>query len=127
AEHGEVCSMKIIHESKIQYCRQRAIATRAELADRFWSRLRGLMFRNSFGDADAVILDRCRSIHTFFVKFSIDVVCLDYSDEITGLFESLRPGKIFMPRNQTSTIVELPPGTIKIFSIEPGDSLILRN
>lgn len=119
--------MRILHESKIIFCPQRTLATRAALAETFWSRLRGLMFRKSFGGLDAVILDKCRAMHTFFMKFAIDVVCLDYSDEVSGLFESIRPGKILIFHSPTSAIVELPRGTIRKYGLCVGDNLIVRN
>lgn len=119
--------MKIIHEPQAKSLPRREIASRAGLADGFLRRLLGLMFKKTFGDADALILDPCGSIHTFFVKFPLDVVCLDTCDEVAEISESLRPWKIFIPSSPTSAVVELPGGSIKKFGIRRGDRLVLLN
>ncbi len=45
-------------------------------ADSFASRLRGLARRDDWPAAAALLLPRCRSVHTFGMRFSLDLVWL---------------------------------------------------
>ena len=104
---------------------ERMIASSAAPAAGFSSRLMGLMFRKSFGGIDALILSPCSSIHTLFMRFPIDVVCLDASGIVSDLMECLSPWKIFIPRAATLKIVELPAGSIRKHDIRYGDVITL--
>lgn len=50
---------------------------RIEVADTFRSRLRGLMLRRSLPPGDGLLLTRTSSVHTCFMRFSVDVTFLD--------------------------------------------------
>lgn len=97
------------------------IARRADQADSFLSRFLGLMFRASFGSRDALVLAPCGSIHTFFMRFAIDVVCTDAAGRVVGCVEALRPWRLFAPRRRARTTLELPPGAIRRHAIAIGD------
>ena len=47
------------------------------VADSWWARLRGLAWRREPPDGWALLFPRCRSVHTFGMRFPIDVVFLD--------------------------------------------------
>ncbi|HOY64064.1 MAG TPA: DUF192 domain-containing protein [bacterium] len=99
------------------------IAERAILARSFWERFSGLMLKKSFDGFDGMIFPRCNSIHTFFMMFYIDVVCLNASGAICNLKENMVPGRIFIAGSETNTLIELPKGTIEKFKISVGDQL----
>ena len=70
---------------------KRVIAEKAMLADSFFKRLKGLMFSKKMDGYDALILNPCNSIHTFFMKYSIDVVFLNKESKIIKIKRGLRP------------------------------------
>lgn len=115
--------MTIVYHSNINSEDSIPIAVSALVAKTFWSRFRGLMFRRSFKPMDALIFHNCGAIHTYFMRFSIDVVCLDSSCRVSALGESIRPGRIFAPTRRTKTVVELPEWTIKNSHISVGDKV----
>lgn len=51
-------------------------------------------------------------IHTFGVRFPIDVVVLDDRGDIASLKEGLRPNSFYFWNPKHSTVIELPNGTI---------------
>lgn len=53
------------------------IAERLAIADKFWPRLLGLMGKKMLINGCALLLFPCSSIHTFFMRFPIDVVYID--------------------------------------------------
>ena len=48
-----------------------------EIAKNFFSRLRGLMFRQKLETGRGLLLAPCDGVHMFFMRFAIDVVYLD--------------------------------------------------
>jgi uncharacterized membrane protein (UPF0127 family) len=50
---------------------------RRVIADSVWKRLKGLAWRREPPDGWALLIPRCRSVHTFGMRFPIDVVFLD--------------------------------------------------
>ncbi|MEK6265936.1 MAG: DUF192 domain-containing protein [Clostridium sp.] len=63
------------------------------IADSFGKRLFGYMFRKT-PHHNAILLNPCNSIHTFFMKFSIDVLFLDEYMQVIKKIENLRPGQV---------------------------------
>lgn len=66
------------------------LATQVRLADRFFTRLRGLMLRKSLADGEGLLLKNCSAIHCCFMRFPIDVVYLDTEMRVVGK-ETVRP------------------------------------
>lgn len=99
------------------------IANNAEMATSFIPRFRGLMFRSSFGEFNAMYLSPCSSIHTYFMKFPIDILCLDKNKTIVDMAASISPGKIYIPSKKTYSVIELPHGSIKHFKISISNGL----
>jgi uncharacterized protein len=89
------------------------LAERIQIAGTFGKRLRGLMFTNRLARGTGLHLQPCQSVHTFFMKYSIDVVHLDNALRIVGLEPSLKPGRIGSSYPGTASVVELPEGTIE--------------
>ncbi|MCG1009768.1 DUF192 domain-containing protein [Salinicoccus sp. ID82-1] len=87
----------------------------------FWSRFKGLMFKCSMPSDSALHLYPCRSIHTFFMKFSIDVIYLDEENKVVGIETNLIPGKIGWRYKEARSVIELPAG--KLYGVSTGDTL----
>lgn len=52
-------------------------------------------------------------IHTFGLKFPIDVLILNNKDEVVSIKENLKPNSIFLWNPKYEKVIELPNGTIK--------------
>jgi uncharacterized membrane protein (UPF0127 family) len=64
-------------------------------------------------------------IHTFFLKFPIDVVILDKEKRSVKLVENLSPNHFLFWNLKYNHVVELPQGTIKRKKIKLGDKISL--
>ena len=73
----------------------------------------------------ALLLKTRFGIHTFGVRFPIDVVILNKSNEIVTLKEHLLPNRIFFWNPSFDTVIELPEGTIKKYNLKITDKLLL--
>lgn len=64
------------------------------VAQTFWSRLRGLLFRPALIGNQALYLAPCSSVHTFFMTYNIDVVFVDRNGCVMKVVMRLRPWRI---------------------------------
>lgn len=102
------------------------IANRIELADRFTTRLLGLMGRRRLESEGGLLLTRTPSIHTFFMKIPIDVVYLDREGRVLRTERRMPPGRIGPRVRGTVYVLELPPGRLEVRPCTPGDRLAWR-
>lgn len=103
----------------------RTIPFSLKKADRFSSRLKGLMFRKRPLEEEGLWIIPCNSIHMFFMNFPIDVAFLDREQKVIKLVADLQPWKITSPVKQAHSVLELPAGSIKLLGIKEGQ--IIRN
>ncbi|HAN10741.1 MAG TPA: DUF192 domain-containing protein [Clostridiales bacterium] len=89
------------------------ISQNVKVADTFWSRFMGLMFRKSIDNEEALVIEPCNNVHMFFMKFEIDVVFVDKDDTICYIQENLRTGHISKYVSKARYVVELPRGRVK--------------
>lgn len=75
------------------YCRDVFSAAPVAVADRFGTRLCGLMFRRALPPGAGLLLVRCSSIHCCFMRFAIDAVYLDRDLRVVGV-ETVRPWRL---------------------------------
>ena len=80
---------KVLHTKGAHVLAERAIA-----AESFWARFRGLMFITRMENFDAIIFDRNNSIHTFFMRFDLDVIFLDSENCVVKVLRNLKPWRM---------------------------------
>lgn len=102
------------------------LASSAQIASSFFHRLKGLMLKKGMGGNEALIFYRATSIHTFFMRFSIDIVFLNRQMKVKRLVNSLSPWRAVACRGAYLTI-ELPAGKIAASNIDLGDELEIRD
>lgn len=100
------------------------LATTVETAFDSASRRRGLLGRTSLARRHALVIAPSNAIHTFFMRFAIDVVFAAKDGTVVGLRRALRPWRLAISPRAFCTI-ELPAGTIQRDSIAVGDRLIV--
>ena len=63
-------------------------------ADTFLQRARGLGFRRDMPADAALLIPRCRSVHTFTMRFALDLIWLDAGGEVIRIDRGVRPGRL---------------------------------
>jgi uncharacterized membrane protein (UPF0127 family) len=64
-------------------------------------------------------------IHTFFMKFPIDVMILDRQNRVAAIKKNLKPFRIFFWNPKNDGVVELQEGTIEREKIRVGEQITL--
>jgi uncharacterized membrane protein (UPF0127 family) len=88
----------------------------------FTDRLFGLIFKN-IKKGQGFAIKGCNSIHTFWMRYRIDVVFINKNNEIIKLFESLKQFRITPAVKDAYCVIEFPEFTIKDFFLKAGDKL----
>jgi uncharacterized membrane protein (UPF0127 family)/CheY-like chemotaxis protein len=100
------------------------ICEQAVLADRPLRRMRGLLGRKSISPGEGMLLRPAPAIHTAFMRFAIDIVFLDFENNVLSVVDSLVPWRTAADRHAYSAL-ELAPGEAKRLGITPGDQLVV--
>ena len=105
------------------------IVANLEVADRFLSRLRGLIGRKTFSPGEGLLFPRCNNIHMWMMSIPIDVVFLGKDGaewRILSTHPGLRPWKGLPVWNfRAVDTLELPAGTIERLNLKHGEVLCI--
>ena len=105
--------------------RNAPVATKVEKADTSASRGKGLLGRSALAADEGLWITPCPMIHTFFMKFSIDVLFLDSALRVVRVIEDLRPWRLSPWVLSARSVLELKGGVLK-GSVRVGDRLDMR-
>ena len=92
------------------------------IANHFTSRLRGLMLAPPLAYNEGLLLTRCSSIHSAFMRQTIDIIYLDRNDTILRCVPNLKPWRMSAAWG-AAQVLELAIGSIGRYAIAPGDRL----
>src|SRR5580704_16953762 len=98
------------------------LATRLEVADSGPKRNKGLLGRKGLADGEGLWITPCESVHTFFMRFPIDLVYLDRKLRVRKVSNGVPPWRLSFCLSAHS-ILELPAGVIRSTLTQAGDTL----
>jgi uncharacterized protein len=101
-----------------------SIGDAIETAESSAQRRVGLLKHQKLDDGSGLWIIPCEAVHTFFMKFAIDLIYLDRKRRVRGTVRAVRPWRISACLAAHS-VLELPPGTIERTKTEKGDELEL--
>ena len=105
--------------------RNAPVATKVERADTAASRNKGLLGRDSLAPEEALWITPCPMIHTFFMKFPIDVLFLDSELRVRRVIEDLRHWRLSPWVFSAHSVLELKGGVLR-GAVAVGDLLEMR-
>lgn len=89
------------------------------------SRNKGLLGRDSFEAGNALIIAPGNAIHTWFMRFPIDVAYVRKNGQIIKIKNSLGPWRLSAALGAFA-VIELPAGALQASGTQKGDELALR-
>ena len=99
------------------------VGTRIKIADTSLTRLIGLVGKRRLDAGCGLLIKPSSGIHTFGMRFAIDVVALSRNLQVLKLWHGLAPFRMTSIQLKTHCILELPAGQIRNCRIEIGDQL----
>jgi len=88
------------------------LADRLREASGMGERALGLMFRRALPAGQGLWLKPCNGVHTWFVRFPLDVIVLDEARRVVRAAPGLKPWRILPPIPGGHSTVELPGGSL---------------
>jgi uncharacterized membrane protein (UPF0127 family) len=81
------------------------------------------MGRAELPAGSALILEPNGSVHTFWMRFPIDVIFTDRTGRVVGLRAAMPPNRPYAGAWRAHRTIELPAGVIDASGTQPGDQL----
>lgn len=107
----------------INLSNQKVLAYRAKIAASIWQRMKGLLGRQELKKGEALIIPDSGSIHTFFMKFSIDLVFLDSQGKVLKIAQNVSPWRLVLAPLRSRNVIELPAGITAEQGLEEGQKV----
>ncbi len=114
--------MRIVNKT-----RGTTIASGATAARTFWHRLVGLLGHRLLAPGEGLLIEPCRSVHTAFMRFAIDVVYIDRALRVVKVVHDLKPYRVSAALLNAHAVIELPSGTVTQSRTAVGDVLAVEN
>jgi uncharacterized protein len=100
------------------------VATRILTAFDSASRRTGLLRHESFPEGSGLIIAPSNAIHSFFMRFSIDVAFVSRDGRVVKVRAALSPWRI-TGAFRAYAVIELPAGTLERTKTRKGDRLVV--
>ena len=102
------------------------VCVKCVVADSPLGRLKGLLGRNNLPVGEGILLRPASAVHTFFMRFPIDVVFLDRDFRVLSMRTRLRPWRAAACRGARA-VLELHAGECDRLGAMVGDRLRLEH
>ncbi len=89
------------------------------------ARMRGLMGRTAM-PGDGLLIEPADSIHTFFMRLTIDLIFLARDGRVLKLSPVVPPWRIRPAPRGAGTVLEMQAGFIAQHTLVPGERLVLK-
>ncbi len=70
--------------------------------------------------ATPLVIESCRWVHTFGMRFPVDVAFLDTENRIVDI-RTMQPNRLGFPVFRATHVVEAEPGAFRHWGLAPGD------
>lgn len=105
--------------------RKTTVSSRCRFANSVLKRMVGLLNRRGLSEGEGLLLDRCYGIHTFGMRFPIDVLFLDKELRVIRAVPALPPFRTCVVKHAIY-VLELPAGSIQRTHTSAGDQIQMR-
>ena len=99
------------------------LSQRLQVAESFFERAKGLLGRKTLEADEALWIKPCNNIHTCFMNFHIDCLFVDRNLVVVKAFSDVKTFRLLGPFWKSSSVFEMPAGTVTKFNIQAGDQI----
>ncbi len=103
--------------------RSQPLMHNGNVADNFWTRLKGLIGVRNLPAGEGLLIAPCSSVHTMFMSIPIDVLHVDRESTVVAMVPAMAPWRVGPIVRRSRYVVELPAGTIARTGTQVGDKL----
>jgi uncharacterized membrane protein (UPF0127 family) len=99
------------------------LSNNVAVADTLLKRMKGLLGKSTMLTGEALLIKPCISIHTFFMKFPIDVIFLTKRNHVITVIRNLKPNRLTRLYPKAVSVLELPAGVLQVTDTGVGDEI----
>ncbi len=107
----------------INLTKNQILAQTVYIADTPIKRMKGLIGFKSLKTSEAMLIKPCNSIHTFFMRFPIDLLFIDKDNIIIKAMSDIKPYRFSPLYLFSRAVIELSSGTIRNTGTKEGDQI----
>jgi uncharacterized membrane protein (UPF0127 family) len=75
---------------------------------------------------EGLLIRPCKGVHTFLMKFPIDVLFLDRENRVVKVVENLRPQRMTGLFFSSRSVLELPAGSLRASGTSAGNEVVIE-
>ncbi len=80
----------------------------------------GLLGKNELQSGECLWIQPCNSVHTAFMRFSIDVAFLNSEGKVIAIYEDMKPWRLSWIHFSAKAVLEAASGEFRRLKIEKG-------
>lgn len=96
------------------------------IADTMVDRMIGLMFKPKLVGSEGLWIDPGTSIHTFFMRYSLDIVFVNSKKQVIKIIRDMKPWRMTRFYFTARQVLEMPAGTLPA-DLKVGDVLEVKD
>lgn len=90
-----------------------------------WERMCGLLPRSSLAPSEGLWLRPCNSVHTFFMRFTMDAAFIDKAGKVVAIYDSMKPWRHSWIHLRAVSVLETAGGVLRSAGVKEGEVLEL--
>lgn len=102
------------------------LAEHVAIANTLVSRLCGLLGTDKLPAQHGLLIEPCRQVHTYFMRYALDLVFLDGDRRVLHAVPDIAPGRVSPHVRGAGAVLELPAGTLAGTPVGRGDQLVVE-
>ena len=102
------------------------LVANGRVASNSLTRLRGLIGGKPLKSGQGLLIVGCKSVHTHFMGYAIDVLYVDKDKRVVGMDKDLTPWRLGHKYAGSKHVLELPSGTLEASGTVVGDQLAIE-
>ena len=99
------------------------VAEHVKVASKRIDRAVGLLGRSHLDKGEALWITPCRGVHTWFMRFPIDVLAMDANGVVVDVVSTMGPWRMRLPKPGSESVLELPAGTLNNLQLKVGHQI----
>lgn len=96
------------------------VADRVTVASRRLERAVGLLGRSHLDPGEALWIRPCNGVHTWFMRFPIDVLAMDANGVVVDVVSDMKPWRMRLPKPGSASVLEFRAGTLANAGMKVG-------
>lgn len=99
------------------------LSNNVTIAGSLLKRMKGLLGKKEMQTGEAMWIKLCKSIHTFGMRFPIDVAFLNTKNKVIAIVNNLKPNRLTRIYFSAVSVLEMPAGTLNTSDTRVGDEI----